>query len=252
MNDPVLIVDWAKEVIDTARTEGIDIEGAKVLEIGPGHSLGLAVALLAAGAAKSCVVDVIRFADINDIDPLQMVLKRCEEEGLSTRQSYDIRKILRELNYYIVKADKRYPIEDNEIDVSYSFYAGEHIRDVKQVLREVHRVLKPGGVCTFAIDLRDHFHFEGNWLNFLRYEPRLWESMCSHRGKWSNRLLAPDWRTLFGERFEITRFEELCNHAVPVDFDQNKLATQFRKHDIKTLTVSHLCVVARKRHEPTM
>src|SRR5438105_13313548 len=48
-----------------------------------------------------------------------------------------------------------------------------------------------------------------NWLHSLYYEPWPWEAMYSRRGKWCNRLRAPDWRELFEQYFEVVCFEEL-------------------------------------------
>jgi ubiquinone/menaquinone biosynthesis C-methylase UbiE len=45
----------------------------------------------------------------------------------------------------------RLPFEDNSFDSVYSFGVLHHIPDARNVLREIHRVLKPGGVFQVAV-----------------------------------------------------------------------------------------------------
>jgi hypothetical protein len=71
----------------------------------------------------------------------------------------------------------------------------------------------------------------------------LWEAMCSRRGKWTNRLLAPDWRSLFERNFKVVRFSEKKRQIHP-SFDKKRLAADFRMYDLETLSTCSLWVVA--------
>jgi hypothetical protein len=106
-------------------------------------------------------------------------------------------------------------------------------------------VLRPGGLCMHAIDLRDHYHLEGNWLKFLEYERPLWEAMTSRRGKWTNRVRAPQWRALFEERFEVLTFDE-DHWRLPIGFSRDQAVTPYRDMSEHDLSVGELWVVARK------
>jgi len=97
----------------------------------------------------------------------------------------------------------------------------------------------------YAIDLRDHINRDRNWLQFLYYEPWLWEAMTSRRGQWSNRLLAPQWRKLFEEKFEIVKFDARTKD-LPRSFDRRKLAAPFRPYSTEELSVDYVWAVGRK------
>jgi len=246
MNDPELMTTWASRVIETAVTNDIDFNGVRLIEIGPGHSLGIAVTLLMKGAAEVMAVDVKPYATTSPIDQFLPIIERCQKIGLiGKNQAVDLAEIVERIRYVIVKDNSNWEIEDASVDIVYSYYSGEHLRSVDQVFGEISRVLKPGGLCIQAIDLRDHYHFEGNWLQFLYYEPWLWEAMSSKRGKWSNRLLAPQWREKFEAYFEILTWEE-TQSSIPNDFDVSKLAPLFRSYSRDTLSIFHLWVVSRK------
>jgi len=246
MNDLELMVGWAKEIIEAARRGGTDIIGSELAEVGPGHSLGLALCLLLAGASHVAAIDVEAFADLTDTQTYQAVVDRFRRSGMMREEDADLARLFGRLDYSVVNRDGGWPLPDESRDVVYSYFSGEHLRFPEAVLRETHRVLRPNGLCLHVVDLRDHDPRAGNWLHFLYYEPWLWEAMHSRRGKWCNRLRAPDWRALFERYFELVSVEELRLEPFPKDFDRTKLATPFQKHDDQTLSISHLRVIARK------
>lgn len=246
MNNPELMTDWAKRVFDAATANQLPIRGANLVEIGVGHSLGVAATLLALGADSVTAIDIEAYANPEDVDQFLPIFQQGKTVGLLDAQTQvSLPKIKQGLHYSIVEPEGGWTLESNSIDLVYSYFSGEHWRSVESVLAETHRVLKPGGLSIHAIDLRDHYHFNGNWLQFLYYEPWLWEQMSSQRGGWSNRLLSPCWRDRFQKNFDILTFEETRKEISP-DFNSTKLATPFREYDMKTLSVSHLWVVARK------
>ena len=246
MNQPEVMAEWAKRIVKTTKDNDADIQGANIVEIGAGHSLGVAAMLLARGAASVTAIDIKAYADPQDIDQFLPIVKQSQENGLLPAHKHiNLSRIQQQLNYSIVEADGPWALKTNSVDLVYSYFSGEHWRSVDHVLSEAYRVLKPGGLCIHAIDLRDHYHFHDNWLQFLYYEPWLWETMASQRGGWSNRLVAPLWRKHFRKRFDILSFQE-TRSKLPSDFDPDKLATSFKRYSLNTLSVSHLWVVARK------
>ena len=245
MNRPQLMVDWAEKLIETARESALQIPGARVAEVGPGHSLGIAVSLLLAGAERVSPVDVVAFADPRDVESFRPIQAVCQERGLLQSPEVDLTEAVTRLSYAIVGPDGAWPLPDESVDLVYSYYAGEHLRSPGHVLQETSRVLRPGGLAMYAIDLRDHYHFDGNWLEFLYHRDWVWEAMTSRR-RWCNRLRAPSWRRLFEDVLEIVSWNELREHPFPEDFDPAHLAPRFRGVDVETLSITHLWVVARK------
>jgi SAM-dependent methyltransferase len=246
MNEPRVMSGWADDVVEACKLGNVDVVGATMAEVGPGHSLGVAVALLLAGAARVHAVDVKRFADPTNPEPFKPIAEYCQANGKIHGQTPDLRELLKRLEYSIVDDSGNWPIPAGSLDVVYSYFSGEHLRVPADVLNETLRVLRPGGLCIHAIDLRDHLNMDSNWLNFLYYEPWMYEAMTSKRGQWCNRFRSPQWREIFADKFEIILFRE-GTEPIPSHFRMDKLASQFKKYDEKTLAVSKIWVVAKKR-----
>jgi SAM-dependent methyltransferase len=247
MNDPPLMAEWARCVIEAARESGLDINGATVGEIGPGHSLGVAASLLLAGAELVVAIDVRALADPNDIAALEPIVPELRHRGvIPADAAVDLRQAVTNLRYSIVSHTGSWNEPSESMDIVYSFYSGEHLRAPEIVLAEAYRTLKPGGLCIQRIDLQDHYHSEGNWLQFLYHDTWMWELMHSKRGRWCNRIRAPEWRRLFEQHFdELLLFEEK-ERPLPDEFDPRKLSSEFRHFDLDVLSVCGLFVVARK------
>jgi SAM-dependent methyltransferase len=92
-------------------------------------------------------------------------------------------------------------VRDASLDLVVSKSVLEHVRprDVDPLLKEVARVLRPGGRTVHIIDLRDHLHIEGDegvsgdWLEALRYPEWLYRAMFSNRSTSINRLRRTQW-----------------------------------------------------------
>ena len=69
MNDPAVMAEWAGYIERDVTAAGKAVCGATFLEIGPGHSIGVALELLKAGAKQVYMLDVKEYADLTSIDP---------------------------------------------------------------------------------------------------------------------------------------------------------------------------------------
>jgi ubiquinone/menaquinone biosynthesis C-methylase UbiE len=61
------------------------------------------------------------------------------------------------------------PLKDNSIDLVFSNCTLEHIKNLKIVLKEISRVLKPGGILTFTVP--SQFYTEYNVCTKIKYKP---------------------------------------------------------------------------------
>jgi hypothetical protein len=61
-------------------------------------------------------------------------------------------------------------LPESSLDLIFSFSVLEHVKDPEGVIRNMFRMLKPGGIVVHGIDLRDHSDFSKP-LDFLKYSP---------------------------------------------------------------------------------
>ena len=91
-------------------------------------------------------------------------------------------------------------LPESSVDLIFSFSVLEHVKDPEGVIRNMFRMLKPGGIVVHGIDLRDHFDFSKP-LDFLMYTP---EDYLAKTGATENRWRASDFLDRFGaEGFEL-------------------------------------------------
>ncbi len=112
-----------------------DLRGRRVLEIGCGQGAGTESLLHASGAER-----VFAF----DYDPDQV---RRARKRLRRRHSNEFTLFLAD--------GERLPFPDNQFDAVVEFAILHHMHDWRQTLREVARVLKPGGLFAYEEFLRD-------------------------------------------------------------------------------------------------
>jgi SAM-dependent methyltransferase len=112
--------------------------GSRVLEIGPG--LGTDHAQFARAGAQTYAIDLTA-------THLQLTRQRFALEGLTTR---------------LTRGDaERLPFGDTSFDAIYSFGVLHHTPDTGRAVREVYRVLRPGGVAIVSLY---HRHSAFHWI----------------------------------------------------------------------------------------
>ena len=137
-----------KKVLDELRIFGWNVHNRKVLEVGSGQG-GMVLELLKQGADAYGVEPGREFADLAQM--------RLQEAGLDpTRLS--------------AVGGESLPFNDNYFDYVISLQVLEHVRDPLPVLREIFRVLRPGGECHIRCENYLSFrepHYNIAWLPLL-------------------------------------------------------------------------------------
>ena len=184
--------------------------GITATELGPGNSLAQAVLWNLLGAERVLAVDVQQYASAESAPGvyrgvIENLPSRIEEgklpdplgpEGRAARvhelfPNGDLAfPVLGSRIDYRVTDGRDLPLESGTVDLIYSISVLEHVREVEHLYREMRRVLRPRGLCSHIIDLRDHHHREP--LDFLRYPDGLWDRMVGRSAGWTNRLRASD------------------------------------------------------------
>jgi SAM-dependent methyltransferase len=242
--------DYALRIFrDHAERAGLQgkLQGRTVLELGPGDSISTAV-IAAAYGARAILVDSGNFARA-DVAPYRVLQAALLKENLpcpSIDDCPDVRSILERCGarYLTEGLQSLRQIESGSVDLIFSQAVLEHVRrkDFLATQRECRRILKPGGVCSHRVDLRDHL---GGALNNLRFSERVWESeFFARSGFYTNRISFAQMPSLFSEagfQVELTDVRRWPTFPTP----RNRMDRQFRELPDDILLVSGFEVLLR-------
>ncbi len=154
---------------------------------------------------------------------------------------------------YLAPADARdTELPPRSFDLISSTDTLEHIPppDLRLILRECRRLLKPDGIMSCRVGLEDHYWHSDRSVsryNFLKFSDRAWRVLNAPLHH-LNRLRYPDYLELFREAgFEIVW--ERPSRGTPAELEvlrRLKLARRFRDgYSLDELSVHALALVAR-------
>jgi SAM-dependent methyltransferase len=201
----------------------------RVLEIGPGGNLAASALFVQAGANSAVCIDQHPWV--------------AENLGIL----YDDLGVLQLMDRvsYVRACVETMPFPGEIFDIVFSHASYEHFTDPLAATLSVERVLRPGGITTHLIDLRDHRDFSRP-LDFLKYDHRLWSWMTSHRLLSTNRWRASDLRRAFGlSGLEIRRLQVTMRAEVTRDTAAS-FAPPFRSKTLEDLSALEILLVAVK------
>lgn len=177
-----------------------EVVGARILEIGPGESLGVALRLLSLGAASVTCVD--RFDSLVDprhqwmiyegliqaMDPQRRRLVEGVVRWADGVLEFD-RSRLEYVSLSVEDLDSRFA--PGSFDIVLSRAVLEHVFAIEKAMEVLDRQLRPGGLSIHEVDYRDHGIFTEYGLHPLtmfRIGQDRWESMGSNLGAPNRRL----------------------------------------------------------------
>jgi SAM-dependent methyltransferase len=178
--------DAADQVIEFLRGDGIELGGKEVADVGSGDGvIDLGV------CAKARPARLVGF-DVEPTDPARLVSFARRERGVAE---------LPEGLEFRASESTRLPAADGSFDAVFSWSTFEHVQEPIDLLRDVNRVLRPGGVL--MIQLWPFFHsqhgshlwqfFPEGFVQLLRDDSELEAAVRADPGpdpEWAERLLA--------------------------------------------------------------
>ena len=186
-------------------------QGFVFLELGPGDSLFSAYIANLYGCSKSYLVDTGKFADNSDKNNERIIefLKIRNPKFSSKNTNYE----------YLTKGlDSLKGIQTASIDFIMSQAVLEHIRknEFKEHFNELRRILKPDGMMSHEVDLRDHL---GGSLNNLRFKDDFWEKdWVARSGFYTNRIRYNEMLKIFSDAgFEIKIINTNLWEKIPIE-----------------------------------
>lgn len=179
------------------------LKGKKLLELGCGDNLGLALRFVAAGV--ECAICVDKFWSKRDaIQQRKIYLalrnslneeQRCRfDEAISLENGIELRphKLQMLCGTSLQHAASELNAPDRRFDFVISRAVLEEIWDTDSAFREMDDVLAPGGYSLHKIDLSDYGIFSGagmNPLTFLTIQDPLYRMMATHSGIPNRKLI---------------------------------------------------------------
>jgi len=138
-------------------------------------------------------------------------------------------------------------VPDQAIDLVISSDVLEHIppEGLRQLLGDLKRVMKPGGICAAQIVEEDHLRIY-DWAvhtkNYVRYSDFVWKMFFENRVQYINRLQHSDYVALFDGEFEIVS-EGVVASARELPF---AVAPRFRNYSESDLKAGVTRIAARQ------
>ena len=208
------------------------------LELGPGDSLNTALIAKEFGAIKTYLIDNGDYATkkmeiYHETRDFLLELGYAIEVDLSN--IYNMLESTR-ATYLIGGLRSLKQMPDNSVDFLFSQAVLEHIRkkELLQTLSELYRLLKPSGVGTHVVDLKDHL---AENLHSLRFSEAIWESkLFSSSGFYTNRFRFSEVISMLesiGYEYEV--ISKRTWDKLPLD--RKKLTKQFQDYSDEDLCI---------------
>ena len=262
-------LDYAERIFDghrrlIERHQG-PLRGLRILELGPGHTLGPGLLLYANGAASYTAADLFPLATQTSAiyrrlrrriaqTPVLVQVTAIEESRRETLRRYDeaVDTTGETAIFDATKVEWKCPADASSLpfanesfDVVISNAAFEHFMDPAAAVNECARLLAPNGVGIHQIDFRDHR--EGaRPLDFLSYEDAEWKRLNADMVCYTNRLRQSDFEALFSKAgLTIEVMEPNLRHSLDPGC-RERIHPRFRDRTSEDLEVLSALFVVRK------
>ena len=267
-----------KQFADYIKYAGLSLQGKRILELGPGDNLGVALKFLAAGVASVVCLD--RFYSKRDTEHEREIYKALRERLSFEEQSrFDQAVTLSDTvqfnperlqSVYGVSLEgfaEKLANDHEKFDLILSCAVLEEIYDPDPVFAAMDRLLAPGGNLVHVIDLGDYGMFRNQGmhpLTFLTISESIYKRMASDSGLPNRKRLryyVEKMKELgYQSKFFVTsvlpngRLEPAAEYA-PGKFAndsnlvaeiRNKLAGDFKNLDEEQLLIDGVLMVATK------
>lgn len=229
---------------------GESLSGCTLLELGPGDGITSGLLAHTQGAERIFLVDAGDYAE-RDILVYQNMLRALPSQSprnadLLACKSFDELCAASGTQYLTAGLQSLKTIPSHSVDFIISQAVLEHVRlaEFVETMSELWRILKPGGINSHRVDIKDHL---GGALNNLRFSEHTWEAAWfSEAGFYTNRIRFKEMLEIFeqvGFSVEIKEKREWDKLPTP----RRKMWAGFKELSDEDLLVSGFTVVLRPK-----
>lgn len=222
-SDPI-VGEYQKYLTIAAAT----LRGAQILEVGSGRTNSVGHALASKGARKvTCFEPHAGFDPDRDARLLATIGRggELDAETLASR---------------VERVTSLARVADASVDLVLSSSVLEHVRDLRQLMDELRRVLRPAGAMLHLVDYRDHFFKYP--FHFLQFSGRVWDRFLDP-GDLPRWRLSGHVRVLEEAGFRVEVLARDCDAAGFAKVAPH-LASEFDAAD-PDIAVTHAALLAR-------
>jgi SAM-dependent methyltransferase len=201
----------------------------RVLEIGPGRSLGVAALFVKTGCSDAVAIDADHWLDATE----------------KFYEQLDVADVLARVAYVCPMPLEDASFPEGHFDLIISHVVAEYFRDPDAAVHNIIRMLAPGGVSLHQIRLQGHWKSR-HPSDFLRPSERAWRMATSHRHGQPNRWRLSDWAAAF-ERHGAPIVETQVPRRAPITAARReRLAPEFRTKSLDDLSIYNARILAIK------
>ncbi len=257
---------WFDMHIGRLRGLGFTLEGKDTLEIGASVIPTTCILYLASGA-RAKTIDKFRSPDSTDIlgpefqllcyryilekmhaaisPNLAPSLRKLKREDIVEAHGNSVRFVTPDLEFHFGVDSACVPFPDESFDLISSRATLEHVGDPEgdpmETVREIARLLRPGGWSAHTIGLQDHRDIQNRPYDFMQLSESEWKNFKCAQNARANRWRSGRWLKAFRE----AGLEEVCtlrNYRAPYPPLTDELIASFHpdfrhldREDLETL-----------------
>lgn len=250
------VVPGALEQIAAIKAQGVQVNGARALEIGAGWYPVAPLVYRAAGARHVVLTDVHRLLHPRTL-AAAVAFVRGQADRLAAALDVPVAGIRERLRpppdlgfadtlaWLGLSYEAPYDVARGpEVDIVFSHTVLEHIppEDLAALARALRGKISPHGVMCHGVDHTDHRSHRDHGLSridFLRYSDAVWRWFCINPQDYTNRLRHPDYVQLFADAgFELRHESRYISAEVEAELPSLPLWGRFAQMSRRDLATT--------------
>src|SRR5579884_3413459 len=226
------------------------MDGWQVLEIGPGGNVAVSGLMLLVGASHAFCLDIVPWNKADNEAVLAAAISALmqSEDATLVSERYQAQasadpaglaaELLQHVKYICPASITTCDLPDSVVDYIFSQAVFEHVHDPAKGWQQIARLLRPGGVTTHQIDLRDHRNPDRPH-DHLQFSDQVWQMANNHSPfAVRNRWRLSDYReALATNTLRLVTIEKTRTQPVASDVKLHPTFKARSREDLETIDI---------------